>query len=217
VPRNASSCARAGTEAAAAILDICRRVEGLPRSSSPHVTRAREASRMSCAKDELRTRRVASRARRARGGFDQSKHLGTVEREVLARLSVFRGGFAPDAARGLRSAVAGARGVADKSLVRKDGARLHLHPLVQQPLLSVRRRRSGRRARPMPSTTCAWSRASGHDRRRRPRRAPAVEAESRTCALRGISPWRPACDLAARCAAAAQLLRPARSAEDGPP
>jgi predicted ATPase len=52
---------------------------------------------------------------------------------VLARLSVFRGGFAPDAARAVTGAALPILGaLADKSLVRKDGARLHLHPLVQQ-------------------------------------------------------------------------------------
>ena len=66
--------------------------------------------------------------------FDHSwRLLSAIERDALSRLSVFHGGFTADAAH----AVAGARlpvlgALADKSLVRKDGARIFLHPLVQQ-------------------------------------------------------------------------------------
>ena len=132
---------------AAAILDICRRVEGLPLalelaaswtrvlSCEAIAHELREGTELLHAVDASRPARQAS----IEVVFDQSwKHLGTVEREVLARLSVFRGGFAPDAARAVCGAplpVLGA--LADKSLVRKDGARLHLHPLVQQ--LAARR------------------------------------------------------------------------------
>jgi predicted ATPase/DNA-binding SARP family transcriptional activator len=127
---------------AAAILDICRRVEGLPLalelaaswtrvlSCEAIAHELREGTELLHAVDASRPARQAS----IEVVFDQSwKHLGAAEREVLARLSVFRGGFAPDAARAVCGAplpVLGA--LADKSLVRKDGARLHLHPLVQQ-------------------------------------------------------------------------------------
>ena len=66
--------------------------------------------------------------------FDQSWRLLTaLERDVLSRLSVFRRGFSVEAARSVAGAslpVLGA--LADKSLLRKDEARIVLHPLVQQ-------------------------------------------------------------------------------------
>ena len=66
--------------------------------------------------------------------FDQSWRLLTAsERDVLSRLSVFRGTIAPDAARSVAGAslpVLGA--LVDKSLLRKEGMRLAMHPLVQQ-------------------------------------------------------------------------------------
>ena len=69
-----------------------------------------------------------------RGRVDQSWRLLTAaEREALSRLSVFQGGFSAEAARSIAAAplpVLGA--LADKSLLRKDGARIFLHPLVQQ-------------------------------------------------------------------------------------
>jgi tetratricopeptide (TPR) repeat protein len=66
--------------------------------------------------------------------FDQSwRLLGSIERDVLARLSVFRGGFTAEAARAVAAAALPVLGaLADKSLLRKDGARLFMHPLVQQ-------------------------------------------------------------------------------------
>jgi tetratricopeptide (TPR) repeat protein len=66
--------------------------------------------------------------------FDQSwRLLGAAERDALARLTVFQGGFDIEAAR----AVTGASlpvlaALADKSLLRKDGPRASLHPLVHQ-------------------------------------------------------------------------------------
>jgi tetratricopeptide (TPR) repeat protein len=66
--------------------------------------------------------------------FDQSWALLTaIERDALARLSVFRGGFTPEAARAVAAAslpVLGA--LMDKSLLRKDGGRIYLHPVVNQ-------------------------------------------------------------------------------------
>ena len=59
--------------------------------------------------------------------------LSPVERDSLSRLSVFRGGFTAEAARAIASArlpVLGA--LADKSLLRKEEARIFMHPLVQQ-------------------------------------------------------------------------------------
>ncbi len=66
--------------------------------------------------------------------FDQSWRLLTdIERDVLARLSVFHGSFSPEAARAVTGAplpVLGA--LVDKSLLHKHEGRLSLHPLVQQ-------------------------------------------------------------------------------------
>ncbi len=59
--------------------------------------------------------------------------LGPQEQEVLARLSVFRGGFTPDAARACAQApLVILRTLTEKSLVTRDGDRLALHPVLQQ-------------------------------------------------------------------------------------
>jgi predicted ATPase/DNA-binding SARP family transcriptional activator len=126
----------------AAVVDICRQVDGLPLALELAAAWARV---LSCAEiaDELRRGSALLRAqdsgRPARHAsieqvFEQSwARLGAAEREALARLSVFRGGFGADGAR----AVAGVAlpvlsALADKSLLRKEGSRLSLHPLVQQ-------------------------------------------------------------------------------------
>lgn len=127
---------------AAAIVDICRQLEGLPLALELAAGFTRV---LSCAEiaAELRAGtellRAADPARPARQAsieavFEHSwRHLGETERAALARLALFRGGFTAAAAR----QVAGASppvlaALADKSLVRKDGARCHLHPLLQQ-------------------------------------------------------------------------------------
>ena len=127
---------------AAAILDICRQVEGLPLalelaaswtrvlSCEAIAAELRKGTELLHAVDATQPSRHAS----IEVVFEQSwRLLSAVERDALARLSVFRGGFAPEAAR----AVAGASlpvlaALADKSLTRKVEARIHLHPLVQQ-------------------------------------------------------------------------------------
>ena len=127
---------------AAAIVDICRQVEGLPLalelaaawtrllSCEAIVAELRRGSELLHAADTGRPARHASMD----FVFDQSwRLLSAIEREALSRLSVFRGGFSADAARAVAGAslpVLGA--LADKSLLRKDGARLFMHPLVQQ-------------------------------------------------------------------------------------
>jgi predicted ATPase/DNA-binding SARP family transcriptional activator len=127
---------------AAAIVEICRQVEGLPLalelaaawtrvfSCAAIATELRQGIELLRAFDSTQPSRHAS----IELVFEQSwQHLTTRERESLAALSVFRGGFTPEAARaaaGTALAVLGA--LADKSLLRKDGARLALHPLVQQ-------------------------------------------------------------------------------------
>jgi predicted ATPase len=125
-----------------AIVDICRQVEGLPlalllaagwtrvlscTAIAGELARGTELLR---AVDGTQTDRHSS----FEVVFDQSWRLLTApERDALARLSVFRGGFSPEAARavaGVSLPVLGA--LADKSLLRKEGSRLQLHPLVQQ-------------------------------------------------------------------------------------
>jgi len=127
---------------AAAIVDICRQVEGLPLALELAASFTRVLSCEAIAA-ELRQGtellRAADPARPARQAsmetvFEQSwRHLAPAERESLARLALFRGGFSVAAAR----SVAGASlpvlaALVDKSLLRKDGARCHLHPLLQQ-------------------------------------------------------------------------------------
>jgi len=59
--------------------------------------------------------------------------LSPAERDALARLSVFRGGFSAETARaaaGVALPLLGA--LVDKSLASREGRRLQLHPLVQQ-------------------------------------------------------------------------------------
>src|SRR6185295_18163254 len=59
--------------------------------------------------------------------------LTTAERDAFARLALFCGGFTPAAAKTVaRAALPVLGALADKSLLRKDGTRLHIHPLLQQ-------------------------------------------------------------------------------------
>src|SRR5262249_3755392 len=64
--------------------------------------------------------------------FEQSwRLLSAAERETLARVSIFQGGFSLEAAKG----VAGASppvlaALVDKSLLEKENGRLHMHPLL---------------------------------------------------------------------------------------
>lgn len=125
-----------------AIVDICRHVEGLPLALELAAAWVRVLSCRTIA-DELRQGTELLRASDARhpprhasieAVFEHSwRRLTAVEREALAQLSVFHGGFTVEAARAVTGAslpVLGA--LADKSLLAKDGARMHLHPLVQQ-------------------------------------------------------------------------------------
>ena len=142
---------------AAAIVDICRQVEGLPLALELAASWTRV---LSCAAIAAELRRgtellqavdAAQPARHASMDvvFDHSWRLLTpVERDALARLSVFRGGFSAEAARAVAGAslpVLGA--LADKSLLRKDDARIYLHPLVNQFADGEALRRRGRARR----------------------------------------------------------------------
>jgi predicted ATPase/DNA-binding SARP family transcriptional activator/Tfp pilus assembly protein PilF len=127
---------------AAAIADICRQVEGLPLALELAASWTRVlscdaiAAELRQGTELLQAVDAAQPARHASFDvvFDQSwRLLGAAERDALARLSVFRGGFSAEAARAVAAAslpVLGA--LADKSLLRKDDARLFMHPLVQQ-------------------------------------------------------------------------------------
>lgn len=132
---------RPGAEAAA-IVAICRQLDGMPLALELAAAWTRVLSCDTIAA-ELR---AGTELLRATDGTHPARHasmelvfehswklLAPREREVLADLAVFRGGFTVDAARAVAGAplpVLGA--LADKSLLRKDGSRLGLHPLLQQ-------------------------------------------------------------------------------------
>lgn len=127
---------------AASIVDICRQLEGLPLALQLAAAWTRVLSCDAIAaglrqgSELLRTVDAAHPARHAsiEVVFEQSwRLLSAIERDALSRLSVFHGGFSAEAARAITGAsllVLGA--LADKSLLRKDGARIFIHPLVQQ-------------------------------------------------------------------------------------
>lgn len=124
------------------IIDICRQVEGLPLalelaaawtrvlSCDAIAAELRNGTELLRAVDPKQPARHAS----IEVVFDHSwRLLSPVERDALARLSVFRGGFTPEAARAVADAslpVLGA--LMDKSLLRKDGPRIFLHPVIHQ-------------------------------------------------------------------------------------
>jgi predicted ATPase len=125
---------------AASVVDICRQVEGLPLALELAASWTRVLSCEAIAeqlREGTQLLRDAASGRPARHAsmevvFDQSwRLLGAVERDALARLSAFTGGCSIEAAR----EVAGAslpvlRALMDKSLLRKESERIHLHPLL---------------------------------------------------------------------------------------
>jgi predicted ATPase/DNA-binding SARP family transcriptional activator len=127
---------------AAAIVDICRQVEGMPLalelaaawtrvlSCDAIAAELRQGTELLRAVDPAHPPRHAS----IEVVFEQSwRLLSVVERDALARLSVFRGGFSADAARAIAAAsLPVLRALADKSLLRKEEARIFMHPLVAQ-------------------------------------------------------------------------------------
>lgn len=125
-----------------AIVDICRQVDGLPLALELAAAWTRMmrcdavARELRAGTDLLRAANPAFPSRQAslEAVFEQSwRLLGALERQALARLSVFRGAFTVDAARAVAAAALPVLGaLADKSLLRKDGSRMSLHPLVQQ-------------------------------------------------------------------------------------
>jgi len=126
-----------------AILRICQLVDGMPLAIELAAAWVRTLTCDEIAKEIARgldflkvsTRDIPARHRSMRAVFDHSWKLLTEEkRQVLARLSVFRGGFQREAA----EQVAGASlsmlsGLMTKSLIRRSGGhRYDLHELVRQ-------------------------------------------------------------------------------------
>ena len=127
---------------APAIVDICRQVEGLPLalelaaswtrvlSCEAIAAELRQGGELLQASDATRSARHASIERVIEESW---RLLGDRERRALARLSVFRGGFTPQVARAVGDVqLPVLAALVDKSLLRKDGVRCVLHPLVQQ-------------------------------------------------------------------------------------
>ena len=127
---------------ATAIIEICRRVEGLPLALELAASWTRVLSCRDIAAELARgieLLRVTDAARAPRHAsieavFEESwRLLGERERRTLAGLAVFRGGFTPAAARAVGDVpLPVLASLVDKSLVRKEGNRCALHPLVHQ-------------------------------------------------------------------------------------
>jgi predicted ATPase len=128
---------------ARAVARICRLVEGLPLAielaaaslRTRSCTAIADAIETSLATLATRLRAVPERHRSMRATFEHSWHLlSDEERQVFARLSVFRGGFEEDAAAQVAQATPQLlAALVDKSLLRWDGAaRYDLHELVRQ-------------------------------------------------------------------------------------
>jgi predicted ATPase/DNA-binding CsgD family transcriptional regulator len=127
----------------AGVMAICQQVEGMPLALELAATWLRA---MSCQQiavhlqtglDFLTTplRNVAERHRSMRAVFDQSwQLLSDAERQVLTRLSVFRGGFNLEAAEQVAAAsLSIVAGLVDKSLVQMSrDDRYTLHELLRQ-------------------------------------------------------------------------------------
>ncbi|MBC5764376.1 ATP-binding protein [Ramlibacter albus] len=124
------------------IIEICRHVDGLPLALELAAAWTRVlsceaiAAELRGGTELLRASDAAHPARHASLDlvFEQSwAMLVTAEREALAALTVFRGGFAADAARGVAGvSLPVLAALVDKSLLRKDGRRLVMHPVVHQ-------------------------------------------------------------------------------------
>jgi predicted ATPase/DNA-binding SARP family transcriptional activator len=139
--RRAEPALALATEAPA-VVEICRLVDGLPLALELAAAWVRVlpcaaiAAELRRGTELLRTQDAARLPRHAsiEQVFDQSwSRLARAEAETLARLTVLRGTFDASAARAVAAApLALLAALADRSLLHKDGARLRLHPLVQQ-------------------------------------------------------------------------------------
>lgn len=127
---------------AAAIVEICRQVDGLPLALELAASWTRTLPCAAIAADlrsgfELLQAGDAAQPLRHASievVFEQSwRLLGERERDALMRLSVFHGSFTLAAARAVAQAPVAVLGaLTDKSLLKRDGERMRLHPLVQQ-------------------------------------------------------------------------------------
>ncbi len=141
--RRASPGLAFGTADLAAIAQLCRLVEGMPLAIELAATWSRVLSPAEIAREieasldflSASARDLPERHRSMRVVFDQTwQKLSAKEREVLAQLSVFRGGFS----RGAAEHVAGASLpvlsiLVSRALLRRGGAgRYELHELVRQ-------------------------------------------------------------------------------------
>ena len=127
---------------ASAIIAICRELQGLPLAlelaaswtrllpCDAIATELREGTQLLRARDPALPQRHGS----MEAVFEHSwALLGPGERDALARLSAFRGGFTAHAAeRVAHASLPVLASLTDKSLLRKEGDRLHQHPLIQQ-------------------------------------------------------------------------------------
>ncbi len=127
---------------AAAIVRICQLVEGMPLAIELAAAWVRVSSCEQIADslaqnfDLLATtlRDVPARHRSMRAAFDHSwRLLAEQERQVLCRLSVFRGGFCSDAARVVGANESQLAALIDRSLLRRQhSGRYDLHELLRQ-------------------------------------------------------------------------------------
>jgi predicted ATPase/DNA-binding SARP family transcriptional activator len=127
----------------AQVARICAAVQGMPlaillaASWMDALTPLQIASAIEPRLEFLRTewRDLPARHRNMRAVFDASWHMLTpVERQVFARLSVFRGGCTAEAARAVAGADADAlRALVNKSFLGRDrGGRFQVHELLRQ-------------------------------------------------------------------------------------
>jgi predicted ATPase/DNA-binding CsgD family transcriptional regulator len=127
----------------AAIVDICRLVEGMPLALELAAAWRKAADCRQIATEiesglaflTSRFRNVSQRHQSMRTVFDQTwKRLDEAEQEVFKRLSVFRGGFEQSAAETVTGAtLAELSTLVDKSLLRLDsGGRYQIHELLRQ-------------------------------------------------------------------------------------
>ncbi len=126
-----------------AVTDICQAVEGMPLGIELAATWLRAMPCQQIAEQirrdlgflETPLRNIPERHRSMRAVFDHSWNLlSDAERNVLMKLSVFRGGIDPDAALEVADAlISMLAGLVDKSLARLNAAgRFELHELLRQ-------------------------------------------------------------------------------------
>lgn len=146
-----------------AVARICRLAGGIPlaielaASWIRMLSAAEIAAELTRDLDFLATtmRGIPERHRSMRGVFDYSwNRLGDREQDIFRKLSVFRGGFSPDAAKEVASAsFRDLAALADKSLIeRGPGGRFTIHELLRQ----FAKERLGAAAPAVDATHCAY-------------------------------------------------------------